>query len=159
MVPAGISAEQLPVKHMRNPGQRMPIASVSRSESPRDTTACESSFDMRVFCDIVHIVVVDEVVASHLPINSEGGKCQSQINQRNPIFFWRLTHLFKRPFQANYSGFLTWGNKFDLIRFHLASRNFQAVQRHPKPYLMLCQKLIEEASEKYLVGQLTSAIV
>lgn len=159
MVPAGIITKQVPVKHMRNPGQRMPIASVSCSESPLDTIESYAGLNVLIIADVDRVIVIDEAVASHLPINSEGGKCQSQINQRNPIFVWRLTHLFKRPFQGNYSGFLTWGNNFDLIRFHLASRNFKAVQRHPKPYLMLCQKLIEEASEKYLVGQLTSAIV
>src|SRR5438093_5932337 len=39
-----------------------------------------------------------------------------------------------------------------------AKRNFSAVFRQPKPYLTLRQKLIDDASEKYRVGQLTSPI-
>jgi len=34
-----------------------------------------------------------------------------------------------------------------------------AVYRHPRPYLMLRNKFIDEASEKYFVGQLISATV
>jgi len=40
-----------------------------------------------------------------------------------------------------------------------ASRKCIAVLRQPKPYSTLRRKFIEEASGKYLVGQLTSAIV
>src|ERR1039458_9604328 len=40
-----------------------------------------------------------------------------------------------------------------------ARRNFNPMARQPKPYLRLRRKLIEDASGKYFVGQLTSAIV
>src|SRR5436190_14615704 len=51
------------------------------------------------------------------------------------------------------------GNSLDLSNPILARRNLKPVARQPNPYLMLRRRLIEEASAKYLVGQLTSAIV
>lgn len=51
------------------------------------------------------------------------------------------------------------GNNFDLINPIFASRNIDPVERQPKPYLMLRRKLMDEASGKYLVGQLTSPMV
>src|SRR6185312_1100921 len=51
------------------------------------------------------------------------------------------------------------GNKWHCTTPILASLNRSAVPRQPNPYLMLRRKLIEEASGKYLVGQLTSAMV
>jgi hypothetical protein len=39
------------------------------------------------------------------------------------------------------------------------SRNRIPVARQPKPYVTLRRKLIEEASAKYFVGQLTSPMV
>src|SRR5437870_4002779 len=41
---------------------------------------------------------------------------------------------------------------------HLARRKRSPVPRQPKPYLMLRRRLMEEASGKYFVGQLTSAM-
>jgi len=49
------------------------------------------------------------------------------------------------------------GNFRDLMMFHRARQKVRPVPRQPKPYFMLRLKLIEEASAKYLVGQLTSA--
>ena len=40
-----------------------------------------------------------------------------------------------------------------------ASRKTIAVETQPSPYRTLRRKLIDEASSKYFVGQLTSAIV
>ena len=51
------------------------------------------------------------------------------------------------------------GNSLERSIFHLASLKIKAVLMHPKPYWMLLFKLIEDASGKYLVGQLTSATV
>jgi len=50
-------------------------------------------------------------------------------------------------------------NNFEVIIFIFERRNIKAVLRHPKPYLILLYKLMDEASAKYFVGQLTSAIV
>src|SRR5271169_1291809 len=50
-------------------------------------------------------------------------------------------------------------NNFGLARPILASRYCMPTFRQPKPYFTLRRKLIEDASLKYLVGQLTSPIV
>src|SRR6266850_8306318 len=50
-------------------------------------------------------------------------------------------------------------NSSDLTIPSLASRNLNPTLRQPKPYFTLRRKLMEEASLKYFVGQLTSPIV
>ena len=54
---------------------------------------------------------------------------------------------------------LTDGNIIDDMIPILAKRKDIAVCRHPIPYFTLLKKLIDDASVKYLVGQLTSATV
>ena len=54
---------------------------------------------------------------------------------------------------------LSIANSFERSILIFASRNFNPVQRQPEPYLTLRRKLIEDASGKYFVGQLISAIV
>jgi len=51
------------------------------------------------------------------------------------------------------------GNRLESTSFILDKRNVMAVSRHPNPYLTLREKLMDDASSKYLVGQLTSAII
>ena len=51
------------------------------------------------------------------------------------------------------------GNNFDEFHFIFAKRNVRPVDKQPIPYLMLRAKLMDDASAKYLVGQLTSATV
>jgi hypothetical protein len=51
------------------------------------------------------------------------------------------------------------GKRFELMSFIRAKRKVTPVRRQPIPYFRLWGKLIDEASGKYLVGQLTSAMV
>src|ERR1017187_3544261 len=50
-------------------------------------------------------------------------------------------------------------NNFGLASPIFASRNFIPTFRQPKPYLQLRWKLMDDASLKYFVGQLTSPMV
>src|SRR6266481_8096188 len=50
-------------------------------------------------------------------------------------------------------------NSSELPNPILASRYLKPVPRQPNPYLILRLRLIEDASGKYFVGQLTSPIV
>src|SRR5438309_7001319 len=43
-----------------------------------------------------------------------------------------------------------------LFHPNFARRNLSPVERHPNPYRMLRRKLMDDASGKYFVGQLTS---
>ena len=56
----------------------------------------------------------------------------------------------------NYLGL---GNNGDEINFIFANRKVKAVNKQPKPYFMLRKRFMDEASEKYFVGQLISATV
>ena len=57
-------------------------------------------------------------------------------------------------------GYLPGGkNNLGFASPHLARRNWDPTFKQPKPYLQLRRKLMEDASLKYFVGQLTSPIV
>jgi len=51
------------------------------------------------------------------------------------------------------------GNNFECIILIFARRKVRATQIQPKPYFTLFQKPTDDASAKYFVGQLISAIV
>jgi hypothetical protein len=51
------------------------------------------------------------------------------------------------------------GNNREVTSFILERRNIIPVIRQPMPYLKLGQKWMEEASGKYLVGQVISEMV
>jgi hypothetical protein len=51
------------------------------------------------------------------------------------------------------------GNNSETYIPIFARRKVRAVAKHPIPYFILREKLMDDASGKYLVGQLTSATV
>ena len=51
------------------------------------------------------------------------------------------------------------GNRSVLMILRRAMKKIMAVNRQPNPYDMLLGRLIDEASQKYFVGQLISATV
>ena len=73
----------------------MPVTGVACGKSPLETFPCDAGLNVLVFADVGWVVVIDEPIVVHLPINDEGGECESQVNQINPIFVLRFIHLFK----------------------------------------------------------------
>ena len=76
MMAAGLQAIKLAVEHVREPGERVPVAGVVRSEGPGDSLAGQPPIDMRVFTDVFVVVEVDELVAGRLA--KDGGHGQHQ---------------------------------------------------------------------------------
>ena len=62
VVCAGIQAEELAVGHVRNPGERMPVAGVKGGERPAEVRPVQAVFDERIFGDVVGVVIVDKRV-------------------------------------------------------------------------------------------------
>ena len=71
VMPPGVQAEQLHVGHVRNPGQGMPVRRFERRERPGNTLLRQASLDVKIFPDILTVIVVDERKASHLPENKK----------------------------------------------------------------------------------------
>lgn len=113
-------------------------------ECPNKAFPRQAGLHMAVIKNVLVIIKVDKLMMAHLPENYNGGQCQSHANQKHIQFVVLLLHQL--------------GNNLDLIKFIFAKRYFIAVFRQPKPYLRLGSKFMEEASAKYRVGQLTSAI-
>src|SRR5882757_5494189 len=77
---------------------------------------------------------------------------------RNLVFIWnrQKQHFCHGNLEVRSNDYR---NSSDLNSPILASRNFRPTPRQPKPYFTLRWKLMEEASLKYFVGQLTSPMV
>jgi hypothetical protein len=65
MVTAGIGPKQLPVQHMRKPGQRMPVAALHVPEGPEKPFHSHPPLNMFIICNIHRIIVVNEAVITN----------------------------------------------------------------------------------------------
>jgi hypothetical protein len=64
-------SEQLPVKFMGEPCQRMPVGSVGSCERPMDAFPCKALLYVGVFDDIVGIVPLDKTVLETWDVKQE----------------------------------------------------------------------------------------
>jgi hypothetical protein len=81
MMPARVHPVQFAIEHVREPGQRMPVAGVTGAESPRHSARGPALRHHLVFGDVILIVVIDELVRFEGPINADR---DSQENERDP---------------------------------------------------------------------------
>jgi hypothetical protein len=140
---------------------------------------------MAVLSDKYCIIIVKKVMIPYLPIRGKSRDNEKQTDQNFTMYVERcplkgcsvhyrfiaefisecikiigLTYIsFAMCYPLLQSRQRGVGNTFEEISFIFAKRNVRAVKRHPKPYLMLLTRLIDEASAKYFVGQLISATV
>ena len=73
VMPAGVCTEKLAIKHMRQPGQRMPVAGMARGEGPDGTDTCQAGINIRVIRDVNVVVEVDELKIAYRPENNKCG--------------------------------------------------------------------------------------
>jgi len=59
MLRAGTRAEQLPVEHVREPRERMPVRGVAAAERPRDAGRHDAAGQMRVVNHVLVVVVIN----------------------------------------------------------------------------------------------------
>ena len=81
MVHRGVLAEELAIEHVREPGERVPIAGVASGEGPFDVFPFQAALNVRVGGDVIRIVVIDKVVAKSVEVNREGDKRKQQAEQ------------------------------------------------------------------------------
>jgi len=58
----GVQSEQLNVRHMRQPGERVPVTGVTRGEGPSYVIERQTSANVDILDDVVHVVVVEKFV-------------------------------------------------------------------------------------------------
>ena len=76
MMTAGSQPEPGAIQHVREPGERMPVARVRGGERPFHAFPGESFFDDFVGGDVVGVIVVDKIVLQHGPKDSQSGQGQ-----------------------------------------------------------------------------------
>ena len=64
MMPAGVEAEHLAVGHVREPGERMPVARVKGRERPLDPGPRQAVLNERIFGDVIVVIVKRETVCA-----------------------------------------------------------------------------------------------
>lgn len=69
----------------------MPVAQGKVRKSPTDSLERQPGSHHGIFRDVIRIVVINEVEAMHLPINSRRGKRQCEANQ--PAIFFAVTEV------------------------------------------------------------------
>ena len=71
----------LAVDHMRQPGQRVPVAHVIERKRPNEAFGRQALFDRGITRDIEWVVEVDEFEVLNLPVNQEGQDSQRNADQ------------------------------------------------------------------------------
>lgn len=64
----GIKAIQLHVRHVGEPGDRVPVGGMHRGEGPANVRRCQTGCNMGVFRNVTAVVIIYKVMGSHLPI-------------------------------------------------------------------------------------------
>ena len=76
MVESAIEAEKLDVQHVRQPGQREPVAGERMPERPSHAFRRDPGAHMDVRRDVIRVVVVDETEVQRLPVDRKNGRHQ-----------------------------------------------------------------------------------
>jgi uncharacterized protein YoaH (UPF0181 family) len=74
MMAAGLEAEQLAIEHVRERGERVPVARMRVGERPGNVTERKASAYGRVVSDINWIIEINEVVAKRLREDEPGNR-------------------------------------------------------------------------------------
>ena len=87
MVPAGMFAVELPVDHVGDPRERMPVRRMKRCKRPLDALRGYPPLHLRVLYHIVVIVQRYEIVAPHTTVGKNGGRHKNEADGGNPPGF------------------------------------------------------------------------
>ena len=85
MMRGRIQAEQFAVQHVREPGERVPVAEVPVVEGPFHATPRETGLDGRVLGDVIAVVIDDEGVAARRQIRQQGDEREQQADEARAI--------------------------------------------------------------------------
>ena len=76
MMAGGIQSVELEIHHVRNPGQRVPVAGAEGRKSPNNSRPAHPLFDHAVGSDIIAIVQRHKVTIPDLSISRQNGQGQ-----------------------------------------------------------------------------------
>ena len=69
MMAASLPLVQLPIEHVREPGEWMPIIEMAVRERPRQSVQCETAGHIGIIINIFRVIIINEVVTKRLPEN------------------------------------------------------------------------------------------
>ena len=81
VMPPRFQTEDRHIRHMGNPGYRMPIRSMERREGPRDSMPGEPLLDDGILVDVDVIVIVGKRVIPHLRVYARNDRDQEKNDQ------------------------------------------------------------------------------
>src|ERR1041384_3229197 len=83
MMPARLQPEQLTIEHVRERGQRMPVARVRVRKRPDHIAEAQSSAHDRVLVDVNVIVEVNEIMPKRLPEHDPRERNQTNAHEQS----------------------------------------------------------------------------
>jgi len=86
MMAKGIGAEQAPVQHMGEPGQRMPVTEICGCQSPLNAFFMDSRLNMNVFGNIFVIIVIDKIIGRNTA-EDRAARDNQKYDNKVSIFF------------------------------------------------------------------------
>ena len=114
MVRAGVEAEEFAVRHVREPGERMPVARVTGGERPFDSRPRQSFLHDGIFRDVILIVVIHKTVARRRQISQQRDECEQQANETRTGHGFLLRDFFRRASAENFPWSWPGGNSREL---------------------------------------------
>ena len=96
MVWTGIYAKKLAIEHMGDPGHGMPICGMRVDETPHQAVGSNPALDGGILGNVLRIIVQDEVVMPHRPINGQRYEDENQAQKPGTVIVARLTHEIAR---------------------------------------------------------------
>ena len=82
MVPAGIKAEELAIRHVRQPGQRVPIARITDVESPAAGFEGQPRVDVGIADDVLVVIIIDKIAMEGRPIQGQRKQQQREADEQ-----------------------------------------------------------------------------
>jgi hypothetical protein len=92
MMAARLEAENLTIRYMGQPGQRVPIACVSDVESPAQGLESQARMDVRVPADVLMVIVIDEVATEDLPVHPQSSQQQRRAGPQDWTVLYSESH-------------------------------------------------------------------
>jgi hypothetical protein len=81
MMPPGVQPEELNIKHVGKPRERVPELGVERRERPTDSLHRKTALNRPVFGDVFGIVINKEIAIIDPPEGDEGSSHQKNANE------------------------------------------------------------------------------
>jgi hypothetical protein len=81
VVPPRTHSEELNIQHVGEPRQGMPVTGMTRREGPFKTFHGQTGLYLRVLGDIHIIIIVDELMILHLPVDGCGNYYQGKADE------------------------------------------------------------------------------